>query len=123
MSESEGAPARLRAAGWRWTKYRILLVVIVVAGVVALVAGASFWTVLGAGVIAYGTFWIGWGALGSFARPIPPPPPPGELRRVRLHYRCSVCGAEMRMTAAADDDPEPPRHCLEDMDLVAPAYE
>lgn len=108
---------------WAWTKYRILVVLIVVGGVAAYVAGAALSTVVGAGLIAYAVFWVGWAALGSFARPIPAPPPPGELRRVRLHYRCSNCGAEMRMTAAADDDPEPPRHCLEDMDLVAPTYE
>ena len=35
-------------------------------------------------------------------------------------YRCSICGTEVRMTAANDEVPEPPRHCLEDMDLVAP---
>ena len=35
-------------------------------------------------------------------------------------YRCAICGAEVRMTIAPDEDPEPPRHCLEDMDLVAP---
>jgi len=27
------------------------------------------------------------------------------------------------MTAAPDEDPEPPRHCLEDMDMVAPTME
>lgn len=111
------------ARTWAWTKYRILLVVIVIVAVAALAAGAALSTVVVAALIAYGVFWVGWAVLGSFARPIPAPPPPGELRRVRLHYRCSNCGAEMRMTAAPDDDPEPPRHCLEDMELVAPTYE
>ncbi len=109
--------------GWRWTKFRILGICLVVGAGVALALGAAFTTVAVAAAIAYGTFWIGWAILGSFARPIPAPPPPGELRRVRLQYRCSICGAEMRMTAAADDDPEPPRHCQEDMDLVAPTYD
>ena len=109
--------------GWRWTKYRIVGVVIAVVAVAAVIAGSAVSTVIGAALIAYGVFWVGFAALGSFARPIPAPPPTGELRRVRLHYRCSNCGAEMRMTAAPDDDPEPPRHCLEDMDLVAPTYE
>jgi hypothetical protein len=27
---------------------------------------------------------------------------------------------ELRMVMAPDEDPPPPRHCLEDMDLVAP---
>ena len=31
-----------------------------------------------------------------------------------------VCGMEIRLTRATDEDPEPPRHCQEDMDLVAP---
>ena len=48
------------------------------------------------------------------------PPPAGELRKVKIIYRCSICGTEVRMTVAPDEDPDPPRHCLEDMDLVAP---
>jgi hypothetical protein len=63
---------------------------------------------------------VGLWVIRGFARPLPPPPPAGEMRRVNLRYRCSVCGAEVRMTAAAEQEPEPPRHCLEDMDLVAP---
>jgi hypothetical protein len=49
-----------------------------------------------------------------------PEPEDGELRRVNLKYRCGVCGAEVRMTKAGEDLPDPPRHCMEDMDLVAP---
>ena len=63
---------------------------------------------------------IGLTVIRGLARPLPPPPPAGEMRRVNLRYRCSICGAEVRMTAAAEEEPEPPRHCLEDMDLVAP---
>jgi len=63
---------------------------------------------------------IGATVLGSLARPAPAPPPAGELRRVRLTYRCSICGTEVRMTTANDEVPEPPRHCQEDMDLVTP---
>jgi len=61
---------------------------------------------------------IGLFVLRSLATPIPEPPPPGELRRVNLRYRCALCGAEARLTRAADQMPEPPRHCMEDMDLV-----
>src|SRR5207302_310651 len=57
---------------------------------------------------------------GAIARPLPEPPPAGELRKVKLTYRCSICGTEVRMTTANDQMPEPPRHCLEDMDLVTP---
>lgn len=63
---------------------------------------------------------LGATVLGSFARPVPEPPDPGELRRVRLTYRCSICATEVRMTMANDEVPEPPRHCQEDMDLVTP---
>jgi hypothetical protein len=63
---------------------------------------------------------VGMAFLGGLARPVPAPPPPGELRKVRLTYRCSICGTEVRMTAANDEMPDPPRHCQDDMDLVTP---
>ena len=63
---------------------------------------------------------VGLAMLRGLARPAPEPPPAGELRKVKIAYRCSICGTEVRMTVAPDADPEPPRHCLEDMDLVAP---
>lgn len=66
---------------------------------------------------------LGLAVLRGLARPVPEPPPSGELRKVNLRFRCSVCGMELKMTAAADEDPSPPRHCLEDMQLVAPALE
>ena len=66
-------------------------------------------------------FWrTGFRILRGMAQPVPEPPPAGELRKVKITYRCSICGAEVRMTIAPDEDPEPPRHCLEDMELVAP---
>jgi hypothetical protein len=71
----------------------------------------------------YAMFRVGFLVIGSFARPVPPPPPPGELRRVRMQFRCTLCGTEVRMTAANDEIPEPPRHCMEDMELVVPVLE
>ena len=65
---------------------------------------------------------VGLSILRALARPNEPPPP-GEMRKVNLRYRCSICGTEVRMTHATDDLPEPPRHCQEDMDLVAPPDE
>ena len=65
-------------------------------------------------------FKVGLALLGGMSQPLPEPPPPGELRKVKIQYRCSICGAELRMTVANDETPDPPRHCLEDMDLVAP---
>lgn len=58
--------------------------------------------------------------LGGFSQPMAEPPPPGELRKVRLDYRCDICGSEARMTSAPDEDPPAPKHCLEDMILVTP---
>ena len=63
---------------------------------------------------------VGIAILRMLASPLPGPPPPGEMRKVNLRYRCSLCGVELRLTAAPDEDPAPPRHCQEDMDLVAP---
>ena len=77
---------------------------------------ASVIAVLAAVVV----FKIGFRVLRGFAAPVPEPPPPGELRKVRLTYRCSICGTEVRMTSANDQVPEPPRHCQDDMDLVTP---
>lgn len=71
-------------------------------------------------VVGYLILRIGLAMLRGLAQPIPEPPPAGELRKVKIAYRCSICGAEVRMTIAPDEDPQAPRHCLEDMDLVAP---
>jgi hypothetical protein len=51
------------------------------------------------------------------------PPEAGELRRVNLRYRCSVCLAEVKMVQATEELPAPPRHCQEEMDLVAGPYD
>ena len=69
---------------------------------------------------AYLMIRIGLSMLRGLAQPIPEPPPAGELRKVKIGFRCAICGTEVRMTIAPDQDPDPPRHCLEDMDLMAP---
>jgi hypothetical protein len=71
-------------------------------------------------VLAYVLWKTGIGMLRSMTTPLPPPPPPGEMRRINVKYRCSMCGLEIKLMLAPDQDPPPPRHCLEDMDLVAP---
>lgn len=63
---------------------------------------------------------IGMKMLSGFATPPPEPPPAGELRRVKIMYRCEICGSEVRMTVAPDEDPDPPRHCMDEMTLVVP---
>jgi DNA-directed RNA polymerase subunit RPC12/RpoP len=71
-------------------------------------------------VVGFLIIRIGLAMLRGLATPPPEPPPAGELRKVKIMYRCSICGAEVRMTIAPHEDPDPPRHCQEDMDLVAP---
>jgi hypothetical protein len=61
--------------------------------------------------------------LRAVSMPPPPPPPAGEMRRVNVRYRCGVCGVELKLTLAPDEDPPPPKHCLEEMTVVAPLYE
>lgn len=78
-------------------------------------------SVLVAIAAAYLIFRVGIAMLKSMVQPMPEPPPAGELRRVKLRYRCPVCGMELRVTTAANEDPVPPRHCMDEMDLVATA--
>ena len=77
------------------------------------------WVVVGL-ALAWFLWKTGIGMLRSMTSPLPPPPPAGEMRRINVKYRCGICGLELKMTLAPDEDPPPPRHCLEDMDLVAP---
>ena len=63
-------------------------------------------------------FRIGMSIFRILATPLPEPPPAGELRKVKLNYRCSLCGSEVRMTIATEEEPDPPRHCMTEMDLI-----
>lgn len=98
---------------------RVLQIIVIVLTLTLLAAGFSIWRVLVASALMYLMLRGGFAVIGAFARPVPAPPPPGELRRVKLTYRCDQCGAELRMTLANDEVPAPPRHCTEDMDLIA----
>ncbi|MFP5578542.1 MAG: hypothetical protein ACLGIZ_09940 [Acidimicrobiia bacterium] len=91
---------------------------IVVAG--SLVSDVGIFSLIIAVLAGALIFKIGFAILGGMAQPIPEPPPAGELRKVKIEYRCTICGTEIRMTVANDEMPDPPRHCLEDMDLVTP---
>jgi hypothetical protein len=91
-------------------KHPVILGVVALLAVVGLATGKSIFLVLVAAAFAFGILRIGVVMLGG-------------LRKVRLLYRCSICGTEVRMTAANDEQPEAPRHCLEDMDVVAPSME
>lgn len=92
----------------------IVLILVTDLGVIPLVVAV-------AGSVAI--FKVGFMMLGSMSQPLPEPPPAGELRKVRIEFRCSICGSEVRMTTANDEMPDPPKHCLEEMDLVTPTFE
>ena len=74
--------------------------------------------ILVAVIVALVLLRLGVAVIRSFAAPVPKPPPEGELRKLKRLYRCGSCGLEIRTVQAASDDPEPPRHCMDDMDLV-----
>ena len=99
------------------TAFVLLVLFMVVAG---LLTRASVVALLMAALAVLVFFRIGFAMLGGLAQPIPEPPPAGELRKVKIMYRCSICGTEVRMTVANDQMPEPPRHCQDEMDLVTP---
>ena len=89
----------------------------------AVVLASALGTALKALAAALGglaILWLGILMLRVLSQPQPEPPPPGELRKVRITYRCSLCGTEVRMTIAPMEDPEPPRHCGEEMSVMAP---
>ena len=104
------------------TRRRWIALVVIAAATAAsmFIFGTGFWRTLVAVLVAAGLVRLGYAMISSLAQPVPEPPDPGELRKVKIMYRCSICGAEVRMTVAPQEDPEPPRHCLEDMELVAP---
>ena len=96
------------------------LIALALGGLVLGAVLADIVKVLIAVVIGYSVLRLGLAMLRNLARPLPEPPDPGILRKVKIEYRCSICGTEVRMTVAPDEDPEPPRHCQDEMDLVTP---
>jgi len=79
---------------------------------------------VGAGILIGVILWkSGTAMLRSMTSMPPEPLPAGELRRVNRRYRCDVCGVELRLTMAPDEDPPPPKHCLDEMTEIAPLYD
>jgi hypothetical protein len=78
------------------------------------------WTILRIGlgvVVAVVVYVVGASMLRKFHVAPPEEPDPEDIKPFDLHFRCIVCGAQVTMTAA-QEDPEAPRHCREDMVLV-----
>ncbi|NIN11919.1 MAG: hypothetical protein GTO05_17480 [Gemmatimonadales bacterium] len=67
--------------------------------------------------IGVAIFWILRRILTVLATP-PPEIDPGGLEAVEDHYRCSICGTELTVTAASLTETEPPKHCREEMTLT-----
>lgn len=88
-----------------------------------MIFGVSIVRLIVAALAAYLIIRAGLAMLRGMAAPIPEPPPPGELRKVKIQFQCHVCGTEVRMTMSNDEDPEPPRHCMQEMSFVAPTME
>jgi len=69
-------------------------------------------------LVMFAIYRVGVWGIRTFGNIPPEPPPPGELRRIKVQYRCALCGAEARMTRAATENPAAPRHCMEEMEFV-----
>lgn len=85
--------------------------------------GVSLFRVIIAFAMAYVIIRIGLMMLRGMAAPIPEPPPPGELRKVKVQYQCEMCGTEVRMTMSTNQEPEAPRHCMQEMEIITGAHE
>ena len=68
-------------------------------------------------VIGVTIFWVSRRILIMLATP-PPGVDPDEVVEVEHHYRCSICGTELIVTAASLTETDPPRHCREEMTLL-----
>ena len=81
-------------------------------------ASTSGWvtrSVVGA-VAAVLIYVVGASFLRKMKLPPDAEPDPDEVVPVSVRFRCTVCGAEVLMTAAQPGhEPEAPRHCREDM--------
>ena len=62
-------------------------------------------------------FWVTRKIIIMLATP-PPEVDPDEVIEVEHHYRCSICGTELIVTAASITETEAPKHCREEMTLT-----
>lgn len=90
--------------------------------IIAASVGSVLWFVAGL-LLMVALLKGGLTILKALSAPPIVPPEPGELRKVNVRYRCDVCGVELKLTLAPDEDPPPPKHCLEEMTVVAPLYD
>ena len=101
-------------------KHPVVVGVVVLGTAAALLAGFPIVSTAVAAMAAYVILRLGVAMLAGLARPVPEPPPAGELRKVKIAYRCDICGTEVRMTVSPTEEPDPPKHCQEEMRLMTP---
>ncbi|MGH8873150.1 MAG: hypothetical protein ACRDWS_14400 [Acidimicrobiia bacterium] len=69
-------------------------------------------------ILALALGYVIWRGLIAVIRMLSTPPhdvDPEDVVTVDQGYRCTVCGAELTMTAINVAEAKPPRHCREDM--------
>ena len=69
-------------------------------------------------ILALALGYLIWRVSLAVIRMLSTPPPgvdPDDVVTVDQDYRCTVCGAELTMTAVNLAEDRPPRHCREDM--------
>lgn len=76
----------------------------------------NIWLLIVGIAIGLGLYLVLARAITKFKIAPPAEPDPDDVVAVDQRYRCTVCGAEVVMTAAnAEQEIEAPRHCREDM--------
>lgn len=72
-------------------------------------------TVLIAAAIGIVIFALTVRAVRMIASGPPAEPDPDLVEDVEAEFYCTVCGMRLTVTQAQEGNPEPPRHCREDM--------
>ncbi|MGZ5383198.1 MAG: hypothetical protein ACXW15_11530 [Acidimicrobiia bacterium] len=67
--------------------------------------------------IGVAILWVTRKILVMLAMP-PPEVDPDQIIEVERHYRCSICGTELIVTAASVTETDAPKHCREEMTLT-----